>query len=239
MEEIGLQLETQQENVISAMRRYVSQGGMRLIEESPLRHDLQLPRPAAAPEQTPHPPRPATAPRNTWQSSPLATLFESYFDYYLRLHRQRVVLVGPTVGLWTAILYGEKAIDCRMVQWLSAQLRCRAVGYCFIENEEYSYIELLAGRAVEVFSSILSDSGGQNFWSAVKTDPPPPGSWVADGFLKEHYQFIPGFYDLPFVRGRKSHFTCYPYDTLPDLYDETDNYPLDAFRYFYFHCAPE
>jgi len=238
MEEIGLQFETRQEHVINAVRQYVSRGGMRLIEECPLRQGMKPLQPAAAPDEPSRTARPEAA-HNPWRASHLAALFESYFDYYFTLERRHALIVGPTVGRWTAVLYGEKAIDCRLLRWVSGELTCRGVGYCFLENEEYSYAEFASGRVVEIYSSTLMDSGGQNFWSAGKGTPPPEGPLIATGFLKNRYHFIPGFYDLPFVHGRKSTFTCYRYSVLPDLYDAAGNYPLSAFRYFYFHCAPE
>jgi len=239
MEEIGLQFENQQESVIDAVRRYVSQGAMRLIEECPLRRGLALLRTKPSTANAAGASSSDAVSRGAWNSSHLAALFESYFEYYFRAQQRRALVVGPTVGRWTAILYDEKAIDCGLLRWVSAHLHCRAVGYCFIENDEYSYVELVAGRVVEVFSSFLADGGGHSFWSAAKSDQPPEDCWVANGFLKQRYQFIPGFYDLPYLRGEKSRFACYRYSALPDLYDENDNYPLSAFRYFYFHCSGE
>jgi len=239
MEEIGLQFEAAQKNVINAVRRYVSQGNFRPIEETPLRRGMQILRVSEASDESARPARSETSVRGSWRASHLAAIFESYFDYYFQLERRRALIVGPSVGRWTGLLYGEKAIDCRMLRWLSTALSCRSVGYCFIENEEYSYIEFVAGRVVELFSSFLTDSGGQNFWSVTKSAVPAQGRWIAEGFLKQRHQFIPGFYDLGFARGQKADFSCYLYDSLPDLYNETRNYPLSAFRYFYFQSAPE
>lgn len=237
MEEIGLQFQSSQERVIDAVRRYVTQGGMRLIEECPLRKGLALLRAKPAGDR----PVAASAARNpsrpSWRVSNLADLFEAYFDYYFRTQRRRALVVGPTVGRWTGILYDEKAIDCRLLRWVADQVNCRAVGFCFIENEEYSYIELAGPRVVEAFSSFLSDGAGRNFWSEQDAEPPTEGPWIAEGFLKDRYQFIPGFYDLPFLRGEKAQFACYRYSALPQLYDEAGNYPLSSFRYFYFHYA--
>jgi len=241
MEEIGLQFEIGQEKLLDAVRRYVSQGGMRLIEECPLRQGMKLlssrltMNVGASLSNTDTP-----APKSRgWHTSPLNAIFQSYFDYYFRGKRRRALIVGPRVGRWTGILYPEKAIDCRLLDWVSKETSCRAVGFCFIEKEEYSYIEIASGRIVEIFSSFLTDGGGKNFWSARGSDPPPEGKWIAEGFLKNRYQFIPGFYDLPFLRGAKKRYSCYHYSAFPDLYDEKGNYPLSAFRYFYFHCAPE
>ena len=239
MEEIGLQFEAAQENVINAVRRYLSQGAFRPIEEAPLRRGMPLLRVCEPAGQSARPARPETSVRGSWRASHLAAIFESYFDYYLQLENRRALIVGPSVGRWTGLLYGEKAIDCRMLRWLSTALSCRGVGYCFIENEEYSYIEYVAGRVVELFSSFLTDAGGQNFWSVAKSAVPTPGRWIEEGFLKQRHQFIPGFYDLGFARGEKASFSCYHYDSLPELYNETRNYPLSAFRYFYFQSATE
>lgn len=240
MEEIGLQLETMQPSVIAALRRYVAQEGMRLIEECPLRHGLQFLQPAT--ESSPEPTRvmrSESAVLGSWRAAHLDALFEAYFDFFFRPLRQRALLVGPTVGRWTAVLYGQNAVDCRLLRWLSRDLRCRAVGYCFVEGREYSYVEMTAGRTVEVYTTVLADATGRNYWSAIQNEPPAPGSWVREGFLKQRYSFIPGFYDLPFVRGQKSQFTCYTYDALPDLYDPTDNYPLSAFRCFHFYSEED
>jgi hypothetical protein len=239
MEEIGLQFESRQEHVIAAVRRYVSQGGMRLIEECPLRAGMQILRTREASGNAPRTARAEANSRGSWRASHLAALFESYFDYYFQTLQQRSLIVGPTVGHWTAILYDEKAIDCRLLQWMARELNCRAVGYCFAENEEYSYMDLAGGRVVELFSSILTDAGGLNFWSAGKTLPPVQGPWIADGFLKQRYRFIPGFYDRAYVHGEKSTFCCYHYSAFPDYYDAMGNYPLSAFRYFYFSCGSE
>jgi hypothetical protein len=239
MEEIGLQFQSRQENVLAAVRRYVSQGGKRLIEECPLHvglRALKMSEESADSRQTAF--QDADA-RGAWRASHLAALFESYFDYYFQALLRRALIVGPTVGRWTAILYGEKAIDCRLLQQVARELNCRAVGYCFIENEEYSYMDLVGSRVVELFSSILTDGSGLNFWSAGKSDPPAQGPWIANGFLKQRYQFIPGFYDRAYVRGEKPTFACYRYSAFPDHYDETGNYPLSAFRYFYFDCGPD
>lgn len=239
MEEIGLQFEARQEDVIEAVRQYVSQDDRRLIEECPLRRGLKLLRVKPARKETPRS-APADEPsRATWRAAHLAALFESYFEYYFQAQRRRALLVCPTVGRWTAILYDEKAIDCRLQRAVSEALGCRAVGYCFVEDAEYSYIEFLAGRVVEISSSFLADGGGLNFWSTSNGDPPAEGPWIADGFLKQRYQFIPGFYDQPYLRGEKTVFACYAYSALPDLYNEDGNFPLSAFRYFYFHCGSE
>jgi hypothetical protein len=239
MEEIGLQFESEQDRVIDAVRQYVSQGGHRLIEECPLRRGMALLRakPVLAPAQRPG--NAKNASRSPWQTSHLAAIFENYFDFYFRASPRRAVVVGPRVGRWTGVLHDEKAIDCGLLRWVAGQLNCRAVGYCFVEGEEYSYIELTGSRITEVYSSFLADGSGLSFWSAANGDPPEPGSWITDGFLKTRYQFIPGFYDQPYLRGERSQYACYRYDALPDLYEEKDNYPLDAFRYFYFHCDKE
>ena len=238
-EEIGLQFESRQESVIAAVRRYVSQGAMRPIEECPLRPGLQVHRPAEADDAALRNLRAEAGGHTTWRASHLAALFEAYFDYYFQTVRRRSLIVGPTVGRWTALLYPEKAIDCRLLQWVAREVNCRAVGFCFVENEEYSYMDLAGARVVELFSSLLTDGGGLNFWSAIKSDPPAQALWIADGFLKQRYQFLPGFYDRPFLRGEKPSFSCYHYSAFPEHYDETGNYPLSAFRYFYFDCGPE
>jgi len=239
MEEIGLQFESRQEHVINAVRRYVSQAPYRPIEECPLRPGLQILRTRGASGDTPKAARADANSRGSWRVSHLAALFESYFDHFFLSLRRRALLVGPTVGHWTAILYDERAIDCRLLQWLARELNCRAVGYCFVEDEEYSYIDLAGSRVVELYSSILTDGGGLNFWSAGKGAPPDPGPWIANGFFKQRYQFIPGFYDRPYLHGQKPNFFCYRYSAFPDLYDEGDNYSLSAFRYFYFSCGAE
>jgi len=239
MEEVGLQFESPQEAVINSVRRFVSQGGRRPIEECPLRPGLQILRSRNLVASVSQSARTDPISRGPWRASHLAALFESYFDYYFLSLRRRAFLVGPTVGRWTGILYDERTIDCHLLQWVSRELICRAVGYCFVENEEYSYMEVAGGRVVELYSSILMDGGGLNFWSAGNSSPPVPGPWIGGGFLKQRYQFIPGFYDRAYVRGEKSTFACYLYNAFPDCYNETGNYPLSAFRYFYFACGTE
>jgi len=239
MEEIGLQFETRQENVIAAVRRYATQPAMSLIEESPLRPDLEISRWQAEPDRPTHGARSTATSHPESSALSLSAVFENYFQYYFRQKHRRALLVGPTVGRWTAVLYDEKAIDCLLLKWVSTEASCRAVGYCFIEDEEYSYIEMVAGRTIELYSSILADSGGKRLWTMGSSPSPVPGRWIAEGFLKQRYQFMAGFYDLPYVHGKKQTFCCYRYDAFPDLYDETDNYPLSAFRYFHFQCAEE
>ncbi len=234
MEEIGLQFEIPQDLLIAAIRSHVSAEGRRLIEESPLRRGMTLFRCTVPPPQPAHayaPPRPAD----------LAAMVESYFDGYFCRARRRALIIGPTVGRWTGILYDEKALDSRLLRAVSADLGCRAVGFCFVETAEtaeYSYMELRAGRIAEVFSSFLTDGAGRSFWSAYRQARPPEGALIAGGFLKERYQFIPGFYDLPFLRGQKAEFDCYRYSAFPDRYAEAGNFPLSTFRYFLFQCSP-
>ncbi|MCX8036187.1 MAG: hypothetical protein N3D11_03840 [Candidatus Sumerlaeia bacterium] len=233
MEEIGLQFEIPQDLLIPAVRRHVSVEGRRLIEESPLRRGMSLFRSAAPPPQ----PARAYAPQ---RSADLAALLETYFDGYFCRARRRALIIGPTVGRWTGILYDEKALDSRLLRAISADLGCRAVGFCFVETAEaaeYSYMELRAGRIAEVFCSFLTDGTGCSFWSAYRQARPPEGALIANGFLKGRYQFIPGFYDLPFLRGQKAEFACYRYSAFPDRYAEAGNYPLSAFRYFVFQCS--
>jgi hypothetical protein len=240
MEEIGLQFERAQDDVVKAVRDYLERNHFRLIEETPLRRNMTVLHAQPPPHGgTRHAPA-ASRPVRIFDKGPhLASIFESYFEYYFRTQRRRALLVGPTVGRWTGVLYGEKAIDVHLLRWLSRHLGCRGVGYGFVEEEEYSYIEFLSGREIEMFSSILADTDGRNYWSARHPEPPAEGRWIAAGFLKQRYQFIPGFYDLPFLRKQKPRFTCYRYSAFPDRYDEVDNYPLSAFRYFYFSCLPE
>ncbi|MBM3335376.1 hypothetical protein FJY63_12005 [Candidatus Sumerlaeota bacterium] len=237
LEEIGLQFETRQEGVIAALRRYATQPGMALNEECPLRRDLEISRGQTNSDQPTPGARSSALLHSPSSALSLAAVFENYFQYYFRQKHRRGLLVGPTVGRWTAILYDEKAIDCQLLKWVSAEASCRGVGYCFIEDDEYSYIEMVAGRTVEIYSSILADSGGKSFWSVSNNPPPAPGRWIAEGFLKQRHQFMAGFYDLPYVHGRKQAFCCYRYDAFPDVYDETDNFPLSAFRYFDFQLA--
>jgi len=239
MQEIGLQFEARQDKVIDAVRRYVSQGRYRLIEECPLRRGLRLFRTQTTGEDAGRPAWAAGPSRSPWPAAHLSALFESYFDYYFQALRRRALVVCPTVGRWTGVLYDERAVDCYLLRAVSEALECRAVGYCFIEDEEYSYIELAAGRVVEVSSSFLADGGGLNFWSTGNDEPPAEGAWIAEGFLKKRYQFIPGFYDRRYLRGEKPDFACYQYSALPDQYDESGNFPLGIFRYFYFHCEPQ
>jgi len=241
MEEIGLQIERPQDDVIQAVRAFIAKSGARLIEETPLRPGMALARAQPHPRGR-GPARSTSTPVRIFDKGPhLAVLFESYFEYYFRTQRKRGLLVGPTVGRWTAVLYDEKAIDIQLVRWLSRHLDCRAVGYCFLETEaaEYSYIEIQGGREVELFSSFLADGDGRNTWSARGGEPAVPRDWIAAGFLKQRYNFIPGFYDLAFLRREKAGFSCYRYNAFPDKYTAAGNYPLDTFRYFLFHCPVE
>lgn len=236
MEEIGLQLKCPQDDVILAIRRYLSMAGRRLIEECPLRKGLPLLRAKPVPLDAYRTSRVRARAEDEVRPG-LSGLLDAYFSYFFSYQPRRALIVGPTVGHWTAVLWDEKALDCSLTRFLSAELGCRAVGYCFIEGEEYSYIELAAGEDVELYSSFLAEDDGRNYLSSRNGQVPEEGPWVTAGYLKKKYQFIHGFYDLPFLRGEKKSFACYQYGGFPDQYNEKNNFPLDVFRYYYFHTA--